>query len=72
MLAAAVVGVPDEVLGETIRAFVVLHAGVTLTEQDVIRACRARLEPVMVPHEVVFTEGLPTTDSGKVTRRGLT
>jgi acyl-CoA synthetase (AMP-forming)/AMP-acid ligase II len=70
--AAVVVGVEDEVLGQRIRAHVVLFANATLTEKDVIRACRDRLEPTMVPHEVVFADSLPTTDSGKVTRRGLT
>ena len=70
--AAVVVGVEDEVLGQRIRAHVVLFQDATLTEKDVIRACRDRLEPTMVPHEVVFTDSLPTTDSGKVTRRGLT
>lgn len=70
--AAVVVGVEDEMLGQRIRAHVVLFADATLTEKDVIRACRERLEPTMVPHEVVFADSLPTTDSGKVTRRGLT
>jgi long-chain acyl-CoA synthetase len=69
--AAVVVGVEDEVLGQRIRAHVVLFPDATLTERDVIRACRERLEPTMVPHEVVFADSLPTTDSGKVTRRGL-
>jgi long-chain acyl-CoA synthetase len=70
--AAVVVGVEDEVLGQRIRAHVVLFPDATLTERDVIRSCRERLEPTMVPHEVVFADSLPTTDSGKVTRRGLT
>jgi acyl-CoA synthetase (AMP-forming)/AMP-acid ligase II len=68
---AAVVGVPHETLGEAIRAFVVLHADVTLSEQDVIRACRARLEAFMVPQEVVFRTELPATESGKVRKKSL-
>jgi acyl-coenzyme A synthetase/AMP-(fatty) acid ligase len=68
---AAVVGVPDDVLGEAIRAFVVLDDGVALTEQDVIAACRTRLENFMVPREVVFLDALPTTATGKVRRKSL-
>jgi long-chain acyl-CoA synthetase len=68
---AAVVGVPDDVLGEAIRAFVVLDDGAALTEQDVIAACRTRLENFMVPREVVFLDALPTTATGKVRRKSL-
>jgi len=68
---AAVVGVPDEALGEGIRAFVVLHAGASLTDQEVIRSCRERLEAFMVPHEVLFLPELPSTESGKITKKGL-
>ncbi|HXV57297.1 MAG TPA: AMP-binding protein [Gaiellaceae bacterium] len=68
---AAVVGVEDEVLGEAIRAFVVLDAGATLTEQDVVAACRTRLESFMVPRDVVFLDALPTTATGKVRRKSL-
>jgi acyl-CoA synthetase (AMP-forming)/AMP-acid ligase II len=68
---AAVVGVPDEVLGEAIRAFVVLDDGAVLSEQDVIAACRTRLENFMVPREVVFLDALPTTATGKVRRKSL-
>jgi long-chain acyl-CoA synthetase len=68
---AAVVGVPDDVLGEAIRAFVVLDEGAALTEQDVIAACRTRLENFMVPRDVVFLDALPTTPTGKVRRKSL-
>jgi long-chain acyl-CoA synthetase len=68
---AAVVGVPDELLGEAIRAFVVLDDGASLSEQDVITSCRTRLENFMVPQEVVFLDELPTTATGKVRRQSL-
>jgi acyl-CoA synthetase (AMP-forming)/AMP-acid ligase II len=68
---AAVVGVEDDVLGEAIRAFVVLDEGAALSEQDVIAACRTRLESFMVPREVVFLDALPTTATGKVRRKSL-
>ena len=68
---AAVVGVPDEVLGEAIRAFVVLDGGAKLTAQEIIAACRTRLENFMVPSEVEFLDALPTTATGKVRRKSL-
>ena len=68
---AAVIGVPDEVLGEAIKAFVVLDDGATLTEQEIIAACRTRLENFMVPSEVEFLDALPTTATGKVRRKSL-
>ena len=68
---AAVVGVPDELLGEAIRAFIVLDEGVSLTEQQVKRECMARLESFMVPRDVVFVHELPKTATAKVSRRLL-
>lgn len=68
---AAVVGVPDEVMGQTIKAFIVLEEGSTLSEREVRRACMARLESVMVPREVVFVAELPKTATGKVRKRSL-
>ena len=68
---AAVVGVPDELLGEAIRAFVVLDDTASLTEQQVKRECMARLEGFMVPRDVVFVSELPKTTTAKVSRRLL-
>jgi long-chain acyl-CoA synthetase len=69
---AAVIGVPDDVLGEAIRAFVVLDEGAELTEQEIIRACRERLENFMVPRDVILLDELPQTDTGKVRKKSLT
>ena len=68
---AAVVGIPNAILGEAIKAFVVLDAGVTLTAKDITFECQKRLEPHMVPAEIEFRPALPTTGSGKVSRTGL-
>jgi amino acid adenylation domain-containing protein len=68
---AAVVGVPDDTLGEAIHAYVVLANGAELTGQEVIAACRLTLEAFMVPQHVTFLDELPKTDSGKVRKKSL-
>ena len=67
----AVVGVPDELLGAAVKAYVTLHAGATLTPRDIVRHCQARLESHMVPNFVEVIDVLPTTDSGKVRHADL-
>jgi long-chain acyl-CoA synthetase len=68
---AAVVGVRDEVLGEAVKAFVVLKDGCTATEREVIRHCLSRLESFMAPKYVEFVAELPRTDTGKVRKKAL-
>src|SRR5262249_6272529 len=63
---AAVVGAPDSLLGETIRAYVVRDETLAIVEKDIIRTCRERLESFAVPQEVRFIDELPKTPSGKV------
>jgi long-chain acyl-CoA synthetase len=68
---AAVVGVPDELLGEAIRAYVVLEEGSALEEAQVVFECREHLEAFAVPQEVRFIDELPKTPSGKVRKKSL-
>ncbi|MBN1657055.1 MAG: AMP-binding protein [Anaerolineae bacterium] len=67
---AAVVGTPDEILGQAIKAFIV-RQNPALSEADVLAHCRANLEDLMVPRYIVFCKALPKTSSGKITKTDL-
>ena len=67
----AVVGVPDERLGEVGRAFIVRALGATLTADDVIAWCKANLANYKTPRSVVFLDALPMNATGKVLKQAL-
>jgi acetyl-CoA synthetase len=71
---AAVIGKPDPVVGETVKAFVALNSGYTWSEQlrlELLGHARKRLGPAVAPKEIDFASTLPRTRSGKIMRRLL-
>ena len=68
---AAVVGVPDALLGEAIRAYVVAEPGAGLTVQSLRADSATYLESYMVPAQVILCDSLPRTANGKVNKRLL-
>jgi acyl-CoA synthetase (AMP-forming)/AMP-acid ligase II len=68
---AVVIPIPDELIGNRISAIVVPSAPGTLTRDDVVAHCLARLPQYMVPEIVELRDSLPTTSSGKVDRKKL-
>ena len=72
VIEAAVVGVDDDILGQVIKAFVVVAQEQPRGEDRIRAHCRARLAPYKVPKHVQFIGTLPRTASGKVRRVQLT
>lgn len=67
----AVLGAPDDLLGEVIKAFVVLTPGAKVTAQDVKVHCHWRLPAFKTPAEVIVLESLPHGSSGKILKPAL-
>jgi long-chain acyl-CoA synthetase len=68
---AAVVGVPDEYRGETVKAFVSLRPGASVTADELIAFCKARMAAYKYPRHVEFLDEIPKTVTGKLLRREL-
>jgi long-chain acyl-CoA synthetase len=68
---AAVIGKPDERLGEEVVAVVALHPGAELSSEEVIGYCRERLAAYKYPREVRFMAELPKGPSGKILKAAL-
>ncbi|TAL74953.1 MAG: long chain acyl-CoA synthetase [Rhodanobacter sp.] len=68
---AAVVGVPDELLGQAIHAYVVLEPDAALRPAQLRAYCLKHLESFMVPQQITPCAALPRTQTGKVSRKAL-
>jgi amino acid adenylation domain-containing protein len=68
---AAVVAIPDEVIGNRIQAFVALHEPGSVTVSELERYCLDALPRYMVPEQIQLRDALPKTSTGKIDRRAL-
>lgn len=71
VLEAAVVGVPDEYRGESVKAYVSVKAGQTLTPEEVVAFTKERMAAYKYPRQVEIVDELPKTVTGKILRREL-
>jgi long-chain acyl-CoA synthetase len=72
VIAACTIGVPDGVVGERIKSYVVVRNDVKgVHAQELVRFCKDRLAPYEVPQYVEFRDALPKSKAGKVLRREL-
>ena len=71
---AAVIGKPEPIIGELIKAFVILKIGFEpneKTKMDIMAFARKKMGTTIAPKEIEFTENIPKTRSGKILRRLL-
>jgi long-chain acyl-CoA synthetase len=68
---AAVIGIPDETRGETVKAFIVLEPGQTSTLEEIRAYSKEKMAVYKVPTDIEFVEDLPKTQVGKILRREL-
>ena len=67
----AVIGIPDQVWGESVKAIIVLKQDMSLTEEEVIAYCSIQLASYKKPKKVEFVKELPRNASGKVLKQVL-
>ena len=67
----AIVGVPDEIFGQAIKAYIVSAPGIELQEKQVLKYCAENMESFMVPKYIEFMESLPKTPNGKIDKKQL-
>lgn len=65
------IGIPDKMMGEVVKAFVVIEDGATVDFQELTKYARGRLEDYKVPAQVESIDSIPKTSSGKIQRLSL-
>ena len=68
---SAVIGIPDEILGQSVKAFIVINGDRALTEKKVLKHCSESLQSFMVPKYVEFVDSLPKSPNGKIDKKIL-
>jgi acyl-CoA synthetase (AMP-forming)/AMP-acid ligase II len=69
--AAAVIAVPDQILGSAIKAYIVIKDGHTISKDSVLKFCATLLEHTRIPKHIEFIDKLPTGLTGKVRKKDL-
>ncbi len=67
----AVIGIPEEIIGQAVKAFIVVDDHSRLTEKQILQYCSENLEPFMVPKYIEFKRALPKLPNGKIDKQKL-
>jgi len=67
----AVLGIPDEIMGEAIVVFATTHEHTNISEKDIQRECMQHLESFMIPQKVIFLQEMPKSTNGKIDKLEL-
>lgn len=68
VVSAVAVGVPDDIMGEAVRVFIMLGNGANIADEAIMLHCKRVMETYMVPREIIVLDKIPENSSGKVNR----
>jgi len=71
VLEAGAIGVPDEIAGQAVKAFICFEKGNERTEEDILKHCAMHLEPFMMPKYFELRQSLPKLANGKIDKKSL-